>query len=266
MLETEKRNPNSMHIDTATTAEMLQIMQQDNYNALKAVDEALPEIEKVVDIVADSFSRGGRLFYVGAGTSGRLGVLDASECPPTFGVSPNQVVGIIAGGEYCLTHSSEGREDNADEGQRDLVAHNVCDKDVVIGISAAGGAAYVIGALEYANKIGAVTISFSCNGDTPMEKSAKYSIVTHTGAEVIAGSTRLKCGTAQKLVLNMITTCAMIKTGKVYENLMINVKPVNKKLRERVIRIVKEIKKCDEKAAIELLESADWDIRKAVSK
>ena len=265
MLETEKRNPNSMHIDTATTAEMLQIMQQENYNAVKAVGEALPEIEKVVDIVAESFSKGGRLFYVGAGTSGRLGVLDASECPPTFGVSPEQVVGIIAGGEYCLTRSSEGREDNAADGQRDIQSHNVCDKDVVIGISAAGGAAYVIGALEYANSVGAISVSFTCNSDTPMEKVAKYSIVTNTGAEVIAGSTRLKCGTAQKLVLNMITTCAMIKTGKVYENLMINVKPVNKKLRERVIRIVTEIKKCDEATAIELLERADWNIRKAVS-
>lgn len=264
MLDTEKRNSNSMHIDTASTAEMLSIMQAENLNAVKAVEQALPAIEKAVDIITEAFKNGGRLFYVGAGTSGRLGVLDASECPPTFGVPQDQVIGVIAGGERCLTSASENCEDNAEEGARDLMAHNLCEKDVVVGLSVAGSASYVIGALEYANSVGAESISFSCNADTPMEKVAKLAIVTHTGAEVIAGSTRLKGGTAQKLVLNMLTTCAMIKTGKVYENMMINVRPTNKKLKERVIRIVSDIKHCDTKMAIELLEKAGWNIRQAV--
>lgn len=264
MLDTEKRNPNSMHIDKATTAEMLSIMQTENLNAVKAVEKALPAIEQAVDIIAEAFSNGGRLFYIGAGTSGRLGVLDASECPPTFGVPQEQVVGIIAGGEPCLTRASENREDDAAGGVRDIMAHGLCEKDVVVGISVAGSASYVIGALEYANAIGAVSISLSCNWDTPMEKVAKITIVTPTGAEVIAGSTRLKGGTAQKLVLNMLTTCAMIKTGKVYENMMINLRPANKKLKDRVIRIVADIKHCDRETAIELLEKGDWNIRKAV--
>ena len=201
---------------------------------------------------------------MGAGTSGRLGVLDASECPPTFGVSRDQVIGIIAGGEACLTNASEGKEDDAEAGMRDLAAHQLSKEDVVVGLSVAGGARYVISALEYANSVGATSISLSCNPNTPMEKVAKLAIVTPTGAEVVAGSTRLKGGTAQKLVLNMLTTCAMIKTGKVYENLMINLRPTNVKLKERVIRIVSEIKQCDRETAIALLEQNEWNIRKSV--
>ena len=265
MLETEKRNPLSLHIDQASTAEMLRIIQAENLNAVNAVGSALPSIEKVVDAVADAFDNGGRLFYVGAGTSGQLGVLDASECPPTFGVPREQVVGIIAGGERCLTHAAEANEDSAESGVRDLQAHNVCNKDVVVGISASGGAAYVVAALEYANEVGAVSVSVSSNYDTPMERVAKIVVVTPTGPEVVTGSTRMKSGTAQKLVLNMISTCAMIKTGKVYENMMINLKPSNIKLKARVISIVSEIMHCDADTAAALLEQNDWNIKKAVS-
>ncbi len=265
MLETEKRNPYSMHIDTATTEEMLELFQRENLNAVNAVGKALPEIGRAVDAVAERLSRGGRLFYVGAGTSGRLGVLDASECPPTFGVSPETVVGVIAGGERCLTRAAEGQEDDAGAGRRDLEARGVCAGDAVVGISSSGGAAYVVGALEYAGEVGAVSIALSSNYDTPAGRAADISIVTDTGPEIITGSTRLKSGTAQKLVLNMLSTCGMIKTGKVYENMMINLRPSNRKLRERVIRIVTEIRGCDAVTAVDLLEKADWDIRRAVS-
>ena len=264
MLDTEKRNPNSMHIDKASTGELLRIIQAENLRAVEAVDKALGSVELAVDAVAEAFANGGRLFYIGAGTSGRLGIMDAAECPPTFGVSRDLVVGIIAGGEKCMVQAAENQEDDAAAGERDVKAHGLCDKDVLVGISASGGAAYVVSALEYANKVGALTISLSSNYDSPMEKVARIAIVTPTGAEVITGSTRMKSGTAQKLVLNMISTGAMIKTGKVYENMMINLKPSNKKLRERVIRIVTEIKHCDSETAIALLENNDWDIRKAV--
>jgi N-acetylmuramic acid 6-phosphate etherase len=208
--------------------------------------------------------RGGRLFYMGCGTSGRLGVLDASECPPTYGVEHGLVVGIIAGGDKSLRQASEASEDSAENGKADLSAHNVCDKDVVIGISAAGGAAYVMGALEYANSLGAYTVSISNNPDTPLEKIAKASIVADTGAEVVTGSTRMKSGTATKLVLNMLTTGVMIKTGKVYENLMINLRPTNIKLKDRMIRIVCDILECGREEAEARLEANAWVIRDAI--
>lgn len=264
MLDTEKRNPNSMNIDKVSTAEMLKIIQEENFNAVKAVETALPSIEKAVDTVALALLNGGRLFYIGAGTSGRLGVIDAAECPPTFGVEQGQVVGIIAGGEKCMVRAAENEEDDAAAGVRDLKEYSFCEKDVVVGISASGGADYVVGALEYANSVGAVTVSLSSNYDSPMERVAKIAIVTPTGAEVVTGSTRMKSGTAQKMVLNMISTGAMIKTGKVYENMMINLKPTNQKLKGRVIRIVREIKNCDELTAVSLLKKNDWDIKRAV--
>lgn len=264
MLKTEMRNEASRHIDRMDTLSMMRLINQENMNAVKAVEAALDKIAEVCDLVADRFEKGGRLFYIGAGTSGRLGVIDAAECPPTFGVPQNQVIGIIAGGEKCMVRAAESQEDDAGEGERDLRQYDLCSKDVVVGISASGGASYVIGALEYANRVGAVSVSLSSNPNTPMERIAKIGIVTDTGAEVITGSTRLKSGTAQKLVLNMISTCAMVKTGKVYENMMINLRPTNQKLRARVIRIVCEIKGCDENTALQLLEKSDWNIRDAV--
>ena len=266
MLNTEKRNEASMHIDRMDTLSMVSLINKENMNAVMAVDKALPDIAKVCDKVAECFENGGRLFYIGAGTSGRLGIIDAAECPPTFGVPHTQVVGIIAGGEQCVSRAGEGNEDSAEDGKNDVMARGICDKDILVGISAAGGAAYVKGALEYANGIGAYTVSVSNNHGTPIESIAKASIVADTGAEVITGSTRMKAGTAQKIILNMISTCAMVKTGKVYENMMINLKPSNVKLRDRVIRIVCEIKKCGYDEAEALLEKSGWDIRTAVEK
>lgn len=264
MLKTEMRNEASRHIDGMNTQGMLELINEENRNSVAAVEAALPQIAIVCDLVAQQFDRGGRLFYIGAGTSGRLGVMDAAECPPTYGVSRDQVIGIIAGGDQCLKQAAESQEDDAAAGRRDLEGYGLCDKDVVIGISASGGAAYVAGALEYANQIGAATVSLSSNSDTPIERTAKYSIVTDTGPEVVTGSTRMKSGTAQKLVLNMISTVSMIKTGKVYENLMINLKPTNRKLRERMIRIVCEIRECEPTEAEMLLDACNWDIRGAV--
>ncbi|MBR6682429.1 MAG: N-acetylmuramic acid 6-phosphate etherase [Clostridia bacterium] len=264
MLKTEMRNQNSMHIDTMDTLSMVRLMNQENMNAVMAVEKALDKISLACDVIADRFDKGGRLFYVGAGTSGRLGVADAAECPPTFGVSRDQVIGIIAGGEKCLTQAAEGQEDDAEAGVRDLSKYNITENDVVVGISASGGASDVVGAIEYANSVGAYSISLSSNENTPMERVAKLGIFVDTGAEVITGSTRLKSGTAQKLVLNMFSTVSMIKTGKVYENMMINLKPSNIKLRGRVIRIVSTIKNCDAETAERLLEDNNWVIRDAV--
>lgn len=265
MLKTETRNEASWHIDQMDTLSMVRLMNQENRNSVDAVEAALEQVAAVCDAVAVAFDKGGRLFYIGAGTSGRLGVMDAAECPPTFGVPKGQVVGIIAGGEKCMVQAAEAQEDDAQAGVEDLRKHGLRDKDVVVGISASGGAAYVVGALEYANSVGAVSVSLCSNPDSPMERVAKLSIVTDTGPEVITGSTRLKSGTAQKLVLNMISTCAMVKTGKVYENMMINLKPSNQKLKARTIRIVSQILGCDLETAEKQLAENDWNIRQAVS-
>lgn len=264
MKRTEERNPRTIHIDKMSTEEMLKIINDENKNAVEAVEKDLINIGKAVDAISEAFDKGGRLFYVGAGTSGRLGVLDAAECPPTYGVEPEQVIAIIAGGEKCIVSASEGAEDDADAGRSDLIAYNITSNDVVVGISASGGAAYIIAALEAANEVGATSVSVTCNKGSEMESVADISICADTGAEVVTGSTRMKAGTAQKLILNMLSTCAMIKTGKVYENLMINLKPVNIKLTQRMIRIVGDITGEDAEASKQLLEENDWNIRTAI--
>ncbi len=266
MLATEMRNPRTMGIDKANTAEMLQLIQNENLYAVQAVGNAIPQIEKAVDAIVAGMNNGGRLIYVGAGTSGRLGVLDAAECPPTFGVSPDLVCGIIAGGEKCMTSASEGAEDSAEAGSRDILEKKITSADCIVGISAAGGAAYVLAALEEAKRLGATTIALTSNQGSKLSKCADIVIVTETGAEAITGSTRMKAGTAQKLVLNMLSTCAMIQTGKVYENLMINLRPSNEKLRKRVISIVCEILGCDSEEAINRLDACGWSIRAAISR
>ena len=263
MLKTEQRNPKSTHIDKMSTLDMVKLMSEENYVAVKAVEDAAQSIAEAVDAIAFSMENGGRLYYIGAGTSGRLGVLDASECPPTFGVSPDLVSGIIAGGYDCLVKASEGGEDSYENGILD-VKDRLRAGDVIVGISAAGGAKYVLGALEWAKTNGCVTVGVTSNADSLLAKNADIAIFTDTGAEVITGSTRLKAGTAQKLVLNILSTAAMVKTGRVYENLMINLRPTNEKLRRRVISIVREIKNVDEDEAIALLDSNEWNIRKAV--
>jgi len=266
ILKTEMRNPNSTNIDRMTTAKMLDLIQKENENAVLSVRGTLGKIEIACDIVAEKLSQGGRLIYIGAGTSGRLGVLDATECPPTFGVPKDMVVGIIAGGERCMFQAAEGEEDNYESGIKDLKEKNLTKNDVVVGISASGNAQYIIGALNYANELGCETIGLTSNEDTLITKCAKVSIISDTGAEVITGSTRMKAGTAQKIILNMLSTVAMIKLGNVYENMMINLRPTNEKLKQRMIRIVTEITGVSEEEAIKLLEQSDWDIRTSVQK
>lgn len=263
MLRTEMRNENSTHIDKMTSFEMVQLMNKENMNSVLAVEAALPQIAKAVDAAAEAIGNGGKLVYIGAGTSGRLGVLDASECPPTFGVTHDTVQGIIAGGPERMFKAGENAEDVYENGVAD-VEKVLKSGDVLVGISAAGGAKYVIGALEKAKEMGCVTVSVSSNPDTAIEKVADIAIVCDTGPEVVTGSTRLKAGNSQKFVLNMLSTCAMIKTGKVYENLMVNLKPSNEKLKGRVVRITAAILDCPEEEAIALLEQNDWNIRKTV--
>lgn len=264
MLKTEMRNPNTTHIDTMPTQQMVEIIQKENINAVNAINSELGVIAQVIDNVSDRMKKGGRLFYVGCGTSGRLGVLDASECPPTYGVSPELVVGIIAGGDYALRRATEGTEDNYELGVSDLKKFNITENDSVVGISVAGGAQYVIGALEYAKTCGALTIALTSNPDTKIAKISDIEIFTDTGAEVITGSTRMKAGSAHKMVLNMISTAVMVKSGHVYENMMINLKPSNVKLKNRMIGIVKDITGVDEEKALTLLENNDFVIRKAI--
>ena len=263
MLKTEMRNPKTTHIDQMSTLQMLQVIQEENINAVNAVGSQLENIAKAVDAITEAFNNGGRLIYIGAGTSGRTGVIDAAECPPTFGVTHDTVQGIIAGGPERMFKAGENAEDVYENGVAD-VEKVLNPGDVLVGISAAGGAKYVIGALEKAKEIGCVTVSVSSNPDTAIEKVADIAIVCDTGPEVVTGSTRLKAGNSQKFVLNMLSTCAMIKTGKVYENLMVNLKPSNEKLKGRVVRITAAILDCPEEEAIALLEQNDWNIRKTV--
>ena len=263
--KTEMRNPDSFNMDKMNTVEMARLVITANYEAVKAVENANNSIAKAIDAIAEAFEKGGRLFYIGAGTSGRLGILDAAECPPTFGVPYDQVQGIIAGGNERMFRAGESAEDKYEKGCEAITEHGITESDVVVGISAAGNAAYVVGALEAAKAIGAVTVGISCNPDTKILKAADIQIFTDTGAEVLTGSTRLKAGTAQKIVLNTLTTCAMAKTGKIYENMMINLAPSNDKLRKRVIHIVMEILRCDEETAIKSLEENEWNIRAAVN-
>ena len=266
LLKTEMRNPDTTYIDRMSTAMMLECIQRENENAVLSVRGALDKIEIACDIIAEKLSQGGRLVYVGAGTSGRLGVLDAAECPPTFGVPRDMVVGVIAGGERCMFQAAEAEEDSYEKGAKDLKDRNLTEKDVVVGISASGNAQYIVGALDYANGLGCQTVGITSNEGTLITKCARVSIVTDTGAEVITGSTRMKAGTAQKIILNMLSTVTMIKLGNVYENMMINLRPTNEKLTRRMVRIVTEILGVGEEEARSLLEKSDWSIRAAVQK
>lgn len=264
MQKTEMRNENSKQFDKLSTADMIRIMNQENYNAVAAVEKAAEQITAATDAISERMVKGGRLFYIGAGTSGRLGVLDASECPPTFGVGKDKVIGIIAGGYDMLVNASEGAEDVEEAGVRDITEAGVQAGDAVVGISAAGNAAYVAGGLLEAKKRGAVTIALVCNEECLLSEIADIVVVTDTGAEVITGSTRLKAGTAQKLVLNMFSTCAMVRMGNVYDNFMINVRPVNIKLRKRCIWIITQITGADEESAANALDRADGSIKEAI--
>lgn len=264
MLKTEMRNPNTMHIDEMNTYDIVKIINEENAKVTLAVEKALPEIALACDAAAQAIQNGGRVFYIGSGTSGRLGVCDAAECPPTFGVPYDLFNGIIAGGEQCMFKAAENAEDNPEMSVNDLKERNFSGKDVLIGISASGSAAYVVSAVNYAKSLGAKTFAITNNADTELGRAADTDICADTGAEVITGSTRMKAGTAQKIILNMISTAAMVKCGCVYENMMINLKPTNKKLRRRMIGIVTEILGCGFDEAEKQLEESGWNIRKAV--
>ena len=236
-LTTEKINPATAHIDECTTLEMLKLINDEDKKIAAAVERVLPEIARAVAVIAESFNRGGRLFYIGAGTSGRLGVLDASECPPTFGVPYEMVQGLIAGGEGALMRAVEGAEDNRRLAERDLTEKNFCAADVLVGITASGRTPYVLGGIDFAKNLGAITVGVSCVENSALAKVVDIAITPVTGAEALTGSTRMKAGTATKMVLNMLTTAAMIKIGKVRGNLMICVQATNDKLRDRLNRI-----------------------------
>jgi N-acetylmuramic acid 6-phosphate etherase len=260
-LPTEARNPRSERVDQLSTLDMLTVINDEDATIAAAVRAALPRIAQAVDAIAARFAQGGRLFYLGAGTSGRLGVLDASECPPTFSVPPGLFVGLIAGGDPALRRSSEASEDDPLQGERDLAPYDLTPRDTVLGIAASGRTPYVLGALECATRAGALTIALTCaaGGElpaSPMGKIAGIAIELATGPEILTGSTRMKAGTATKLVLNSISTGVMIRAGAVYGNLMVNVQPTNAKLIDRAERIISSETGCDRDEAAYLLQAA----------
>ena len=263
-LITEQRNPNSMHVDSLSALEIVQLMNEEDKQVPLAIEKCLPQIAQAVECIVAAFQQGGRLVYIGAGTSGRLGVLDASECPPTFGVSPEMVKGIIAGGERALRHPIEGAEDSKAQAVVDLQTIHFSSKDVLVGIAASGRTPYVIGALEYAKSLGSVTVSIASNSNSAMANIVDIAIDTVVGPEVLTGSSRLKSGTAQKLVLNMLTTASMILMGKCYQNLMVDVQASNEKLKARAIRIVMQATDCDKTLAEETLKQADQNAKLAI--
>lgn len=262
-LKTEGNNPRTVGLDRMDTLAMMQVMNDENRVVADAVQTQLPQIAQAVDRIAAALEAGGHLIYVGAGTSGRLGVVDASECPPTFGVDARLVRGLIAGGRGAMFEAVEGAEDDAAAGALDLRADGVGAGDVVVGISASGGAPYVLGALREAKQLGAVPIGLTCNPQSRMEPLCEIVIAPYVGPEVVQGSSRLKAGTAQKMVLNMLSTGAMVRTGKVLGNLMINLKPTNDKLRSRCIRILCELSGCTPEVAAPLIDQYR-DIRTAL--
>ena len=263
-LTTESRNENTLNIDKVSTLEMVKIINSEDKKVALAVEEELPKIAEAIDGIVERMHRGGRLIYIGAGTSGRLGILDASECPPTYGVSEELVQGLIAGGKEAIFRAKEGAEDSKELAVEDLKGISLSENDTVVGLAASGRTPYVIGGLEYANEIGALTASITCNANSEVAKAAKISIAPVVGAEVVTGSTRLKSGTAQKLVLNMLSTGTMIKLGKVYGNLMVDVRATNEKLVERAKKIVCEATGVEREEAENVLKETDFDVKLSI--
>ena len=261
---TEQENPNTVLIDRVSTLEALRLINEEDRLVASAVEAVLPQIADVTDKIVERLQNGGRLFYIGSGTSGRLGVLDASEIPPTFGVSYDLVQGIIAGGYDALHKATESSEDNAEAGIEDLKARHISAKDAVVGIAASGRTPYTIGAVEYARSIGCYTAAVTCDPESAITKSVDIAIAPVVGPEALTGSSRMKAGTAQKLVLNMISTVAMIRLGYVHGNRMINMKSSNVKLKDRGLRILMAETSLDEAAAADLLQSSDGDLRVAL--
>ena len=263
-LLTERRNPYTMDIDKVSTLEMCMLINEEDKRAAVAVRQVLPEIAAAVDGIAKRLGRGGRLFYIGAGTSGRLGILDAVECPPTYSTDPEMVQGLIAGGYEAIFKAKEGAEDSLTLAAEDLAAKQLTKDDCVVGIAASGRTPYVIGGLRYASSISALTVALSCSPNSPIAAEAQIAITVLTGPEAVTGSTRMKAGTAQKMVLNMLSTCTMIKLGKVYGNLMVDVKASNDKLKERARRIVMEASGCTYDEAVGALEQSGGSAKAAI--
>lgn len=253
-----------MQLDSLSAQELVALINREDQQVALAVEKCLPQIALAVEKIVAAFECGGRLVYVGAGTSGRLGVLDASECPPTYGVKPEMVVGLIAGGDHALRHPIEGAEDNVQQGQADLEEIDFSARDVLVGIAASGRTPYVLGALNYAKQLGATTVSIASNPNSKMAEVADIAIETVVGPEVLTGSSRMKSGTAQKLVLNMLTTASMVLIGKCYQNLMVDVQASNEKLKARALKIVMEATECDNETAANILAKANGKVKLAI--
>ena len=263
-LDTERKNPASAHIDELSPLDMMRVIHAEDQKAVDAVTPLLPKIAETADEIARRIRLGGRLLYCGAGTSGRLGVLDAVECPPTYGTPPELVQGVIAGGTNAMFRAKEGAEDDERLGEDDLAALSVTELDTVVGLSASGRTPYVVGALRYAKQQGAFTVAVACASKSPIAAIADVDLTALTGAEVVTGSTRMKAGTAQKMILNMLSTGAMIRLGKVYGNLMVDVAATNEKLRERALRIVMEVSGCGREESASALQEADGRAKPAI--
>lgn len=263
-IATEQRNPDTMNIDALSTLDMVKLINREDHKVAEAVELVADKIAQAVDVITDRLSKGGRLIYCGAGTSGRLGVLDAVECPPTYSTEPEMVQGLIAGGYPAIFKAVEGAEDSKELGVNDLKNISFNANDVLVGIAASGRTPYVLGAMEYAKELGAVTVSVTCCPGSVLDSFADIGIAPAPGPEVVTGSTRMKSGTAQKMVLNMLSTGAMIKLGKVYGNLMVDVKPSNEKLIRRCVTIVCAAAECDESAAVAALEACGYRPKTAI--
>ncbi len=261
---TEKTNPDTVNIDISSTLEIVQMINREDMKVAGKISENLKDISAAVDLIVENFQKGGRLLYFGAGTSGRLGVLDASECPPTFNTDDNMVQGIIAGGDRALRFAVEGAEDCVELARSDFGRLNISENDTVVSVSASGNANYVIEILKLAKEKNVKTIALTCNPKAKMSEYADVNICIETGAEAVTGSTRMKAGTAQKMVLNMLTTCAMVKIGKTYKNFMVDVKPTNIKLKDRAVRIVSSISGSNEDNARKTLENNGWHVKEAI--
>ena len=264
-MTTERRNPRTMQLDTMSELEIVTAMNDEDARVPLAIAKKLPEIAQAARWAVEAFEQGGRLFYMGAGTSGRLGVLDAAECPPTFGVDPGMVVGLIAGGEKAFIKAVEGAEDSRELGRQDLESHHLTQKDFVIGIAASGRTPYVLGGLAYAKETGCRTAAIACNPGSAIGKAADLAIEVEVGPEVLTGSTRLKSGTAQKLILNMISTASMVRTGKVYQNLMVDVMQNNEKLHTRAENIVIDATGVTRPEARSAIDAAGGSVKVAIT-
>ncbi len=264
VLTTEMQNENTMQLDEMSPIDIIRIMNNEDNQTVLAVQRVLPQIAEAIKFTSDSLKNGGRIVYIGAGTSGRLGVLDAVECPPTFGVDDNTVIGLIAGGEGAFVKAVEGAEDSAEQAVTDIKGIDLKPVDTVVGLTASGRTPYAIGALQYARKMGCATVAISCNENADISQCADVAIELLTGPEILTGSTRLKAGTTEKMVLNMISTVSMIEAGKVYKNLMVDVRPTNEKLETRAENILIKITNCDRQQARKALEEAGGETKLAI--